>query len=101
MMSVLSTPECYRRAAVVTSLGQTQCDPLGDQNVWSTLFELESTKEIIMVATKVSRNKLQCQNTHCFGKLRKYADYCLSLLSWTAQLFSQVSLTELSMTCQG
>ena len=53
MKSVLSTPECFRRAAVVTSLGVAECDYLGDQNVWSTLFELESDKEIIMVATKV------------------------------------------------
>ena len=38
---------------MVTSLGVAECDYLGDQNVWSTLFELESDKEIIMVATKV------------------------------------------------
>ena len=53
MMAVLSTPECYRRATVITNLGAAQCDPLGDQNVWSTLFELDSSKGIIMIATKV------------------------------------------------
>ena len=30
------------------------CDPLGDQNVWGTMFQLKApVKDIIMLATKV------------------------------------------------
>lgn len=53
MMSVGSTPECYQRAKIWTNLDVAPCDPLGDQNVWGTLFELEQEQNIIMLSTKV------------------------------------------------
>ena len=54
MKAVLSTPECYERGKVWTNLGISPCDPLGDKNVWGTLFELKNPQNIIIVATKVS-----------------------------------------------
>ena len=54
MQAVISTPECYRRANIWTNLGIPGCaPPLGDQNVWGTLFELQENKDVIIVATKV------------------------------------------------
>ena len=53
MQAVISTPECYRRANIWTNLGIPGCAPLGDQNVWGTLFELQENKDVIIVATKV------------------------------------------------
>ena len=53
MMSVGSTPECFQRGRIWTNLGVAPCDPLGDKNVWGTLFELKQEQEVIMIATKV------------------------------------------------
>ena len=37
------------------------CDPLGDQNVWGTVFQLtEPVQEIIMLATKVEQFTYLC-----------------------------------------
>jgi hypothetical protein len=34
--------------------GVTYCDPLGDKNVWGTMFKLpDPVPEVIMLATKV------------------------------------------------
>lgn len=56
MDAVLSTPECYERANVWTNLGVPQCIPLGDKNVWGTLFEIQESQDIIIVATKLDSN---------------------------------------------
>ena len=53
MQAVVSTPECYKRANIWTNLGVPACQPLGDENVWGTLFELRDNSDIIIVATKV------------------------------------------------
>ena len=53
MMSVGSTPECFQRGRIWTNLGAAPCDPLGDKNVWGTLFELKQEQDVIMIATKV------------------------------------------------
>ena len=40
------------------------CDPLGDQNVWGTVFQLKDpVPEIIMLATKVKKKKLSVLNS--------------------------------------
>ena len=54
MQAVRSTPECYKRANIWTNLGVPACQPLGDESVWGTLFELRNNSDIIIVATKVS-----------------------------------------------
>ncbi len=53
MQAVISTAECYLRAKMATTLGVPNCQPLGDDNVWGSLFELEENQDIIIVATKV------------------------------------------------
>ena len=54
MQAVGSTSECYKRANIWTNLGVPACQPLGDESVWGTLFELRDNSDIIIVATKVS-----------------------------------------------
>ena len=54
MQAVVSTPECYKRANIWTNLAVPACQPLGDESVWGTLFELRDNTDIIIVATKVS-----------------------------------------------
>jgi len=58
MAAVRDTETCFRRAQVLTLLvnGIELCDPLGDRNVWGTLFELPEeipSEGIIMLATKL------------------------------------------------
>ena len=65
MDAVLSTPECYERANVWTNLGVPQCIPLGDKNVWGTLFEIQESQDIIIVATKVCVTVYVCVHVWC------------------------------------
>ena len=54
MSAVISTEECYLRANTVwTNLAVPDCQPLGDENVWGSLFELKDNQDIVVVATKV------------------------------------------------
>ena len=53
MQAIKSTHECYLRSRVWTNLEVTNCDPLGDENVYGTLFEKDEDKKFIMVASKV------------------------------------------------
>ena len=32
------------------------CQPLGDMNVWGTLYPIKKNKEVVMLATKVTTN---------------------------------------------
>ncbi|KAL1502773.1 hypothetical protein ABEB36_007871 [Hypothenemus hampei] len=46
MYGTTNTPTCQRRSNMVTNLNPIKvCDPLGDSNVWGTLFPLEKGPE--------------------------------------------------------
>lgn len=35
------------------------CQPLGDMNVWGTLYPIKKNKEVVMLATKVIQQTMQ------------------------------------------
>ena len=51
----ISTKRCFERGSkVLTNLGIAPCEPLGDNNVWNSLFEItDNTSDIVVLATKV------------------------------------------------
>ena len=55
MQAVISTERCFERGEkVLTNLGVAPCEPLGDYNVWNSLFEIkDNTSDIVVLATKV------------------------------------------------
>ena len=81
MQAIKSTHECYLRSKVWTNLDVTNCDPLGDQNVYGTLFEHDRNKHFVMVASKV----LMCMVEGCgyylegCGYSLEGCGYCFSL----------------------
>ncbi|KAL5499803.1 hypothetical protein EMCRGX_G011264 [Ephydatia muelleri] len=56
MFAVTNTETCFRRNSLPIFYlnDQVMCEPLGDNNVWSSLFDLpQKPKDIIMIATKL------------------------------------------------
>lgn len=56
MFAVTNTETCFRRnnLPIFYLNDQVMCQPLGDNNVWSSLFDLpQQPKDIIMIATKL------------------------------------------------
>lgn len=56
MYAAKDTPTCIRKTKMPNPTGSEFCQPLGDQNVWGTLYPIKeplAEKEVVMVAAKL------------------------------------------------
>ncbi|RMX60946.1 hypothetical protein pdam_00003426 [Pocillopora damicornis] len=58
MYAAKDTPTCVRKSNIPNPIGANFCMPLGDKNVWGTLYPIKKKKKVVMLATKVDGKDL-------------------------------------------
>ncbi|CAH3146332.1 unnamed protein product [Pocillopora meandrina] len=56
MYAAKDTPTCVRKSNIPNPIGANFCMPLGDKNVWGTLYPIKKKKKVVMLATKLDSN---------------------------------------------
>ncbi|PFX26799.1 Nicastrin [Stylophora pistillata] len=56
MYAAKDTPTCVRKSNIPNPIGANFCLPLGDMNVWGTLYPIKKGKKVVMLATKLDSN---------------------------------------------
>ncbi|XP_078381644.1 nicastrin-like isoform X2 [Oculina patagonica] len=53
MYAAKNTPTCIRKTNMPNPIGSEFCQPLGDTNVWGTLYPIKKNRKVVMLATKL------------------------------------------------
>lgn len=53
MYAAKDTPTCIRKTNMPNPIGSEFCQPLGDMNLWGTLYPIKKNKDVVMLATKL------------------------------------------------